>query len=77
MSRPEELIRRAQAGEKDASEQLVQENAGLIWSVAMRFLGRGAEAEGHCEGRSDSLMKSKFQLFASEVGAVGKLWKNF
>ena len=45
MSRPEELIRRAQAGEKDASEQLVQENAGLIWSVAKRFLGRGAEAE--------------------------------
>ena len=45
MSRPEELIRRAQAGEKEASEQLVQENAGLIWSVAKRFLGRGAEAE--------------------------------
>lgn len=45
MSRPEELIRRAQAGEKAASEELVQENTGLIWSVAKRFLGRGAEAE--------------------------------
>ena len=45
MSRPEELIRRAQAGDQAASEQLVQENTGLIWSVAKRFLGRGAEAE--------------------------------
>ena len=45
MSRCEELIRRAQAGDSAASEQLVQENAGLIWSVAKRFLGRGAETE--------------------------------
>ena len=40
-----ELIRRAQAGEKDASQQLVEENAGLIWSVARRFFGRGVEPE--------------------------------
>ena len=45
MSRTEELIRRSQAGEGDATEQLVQENAGLIWSVAKRFLGRGTESE--------------------------------
>ena len=45
MSRPEELIRRAQAGDQEASERLVQENTGLIWSVSKRFLGRGAEAE--------------------------------
>ena len=45
MSRTEELIRRAQAGDESASEQLVQENTGLIWSVAKRFLGRGAETE--------------------------------
>ena len=44
MSRTEELIRRSQAGEGEATEQLVQENAGLIWSVAKRFLGRGTEA---------------------------------
>ena len=41
----EELIRRAQAGDRQATERLVTENAGLIWSVAKRFLGRGAEAE--------------------------------
>ena len=45
MSRPEELIRRAQSGDKEASELLVTENSGLIWAVAKRFLGRGTEAD--------------------------------
>lgn len=45
MSRVEELIARAQAGDREASEALVEENSGLIWSVARRFLGRGAEAD--------------------------------
>jgi len=41
----EELIRRAQNGDKSASEQLITENMGLVWSVARRFIGRGAEAD--------------------------------
>ena len=45
MSRQEELIRRSQQGDKEASELLVSENSGLIWSVAKRFLGRGTEAD--------------------------------
>lgn len=45
MSRLEELISLAQNGDKEASETLVRENSGLIWSVARRFLGRGAEAD--------------------------------
>ena len=45
MTRTEELIAQAQQGDKNASEALVTENAGLIWSVARRFLGRGAEAD--------------------------------
>lgn len=45
MSTQEELIRRAQNGDKNASEQLVTENAGLVWSVARRFIGRGAEPD--------------------------------
>ena len=32
-------------GDREASERLVTQNAGLIWSVAKRFLGRGTEAE--------------------------------
>ncbi|MBQ8835239.1 MAG: SigB/SigF/SigG family RNA polymerase sigma factor [Oscillospiraceae bacterium] len=45
MSRTEELIAQAQQGRRDASEALVEENAGLIWSVARRFQGRGTEMD--------------------------------
>lgn len=45
MSHLEELIARSQAGDSSATEALVEENAGLIWSVARRFLGRGAEPD--------------------------------
>lgn len=45
MSTSEELIVRAQNGDKQASEQLVSENMGLIWSVARRFTGRGTDTE--------------------------------
>ena len=45
MSQTEEYIRLAQQGDQTAKEQLVQENMGLIWSVARRFLGRGTEAD--------------------------------
>lgn len=45
MTHTEELIRLSQAGDKEAGETLVQENSGLIWSVAKRFIGRGAESE--------------------------------
>jgi len=45
MTRQEDLIRLAQEGDEEAKEILVSENAGLIWSVSKRFLGRGTEAE--------------------------------
>lgn len=45
MSHTEDLIARSQNGDAQAKEALVTENAGLIWSVARRFLGRGTEAE--------------------------------
>lgn len=45
MSRQEELIREAQAGDAEAKDTLVRENSGLIWSVAKRFVGRGTETE--------------------------------
>lgn len=45
MSRTEELIARCQAGDRDAGEALITENAGLIWSVTKRFLGRGTEPD--------------------------------
>ena len=45
MSTTEELIALSKAGDKQAGERLVKENAGLIWAVVRRFLGRGAEAD--------------------------------
>ncbi|MBQ9686331.1 MAG: sigma-70 family RNA polymerase sigma factor [Oscillospiraceae bacterium] len=39
------LIRRARDGDKEAKQRLVEENAGLIWSVARRYFGRGAEPD--------------------------------
>ena len=45
MSRLEELLTLAQKGDPDASEALVKENSGLIWSVVRRFQGRGVEGD--------------------------------
>ena len=45
MTRTEDLIKQAQAGSSAAMETLVEENSGLIWAVARRFLGRGTDAE--------------------------------
>ncbi len=45
MTRLEELIAKSQSGDRNASEILVTENSGLIWSVARRFMGRGVEAD--------------------------------
>ena len=46
MSAPqEELIQRSQAGDRAATEQLVVDNSGLIWSVARRYFGRGIDPD--------------------------------
>jgi RNA polymerase sporulation-specific sigma factor len=39
------LLRAAKAGDRAASEKLIVENAGLIWSVARRYFGRGVDAD--------------------------------
>ena len=45
MSRLEELISLAQQGDKQAQEDLVTENTGLIWAIARRYMGRGTDME--------------------------------
>ena len=45
MSRIEELIALAQTGDQTALQQLIEENTGLIWSIAKRFIGRGTEID--------------------------------
>lgn len=39
------LLRRAKDGDREAGEQLVVENTGLIWSIARRYFGRGVEPD--------------------------------
>ena len=39
------LISREHQGDKEARDQLVTENMGLVWSIVRRFLGRGYEGE--------------------------------
>ena len=45
MSRTEKLIALVRDGDPEASEALITENAGLIWSIARRYTGRGTELD--------------------------------
>lgn len=45
MSGALELLRAAQEGDRDACERAVVENAGLIWSIARRYFGRGVDPD--------------------------------
>lgn len=38
-------IRAAKAGDREAAGRLVEENSGLIWSIAKRFFGRGVDPD--------------------------------
>lgn len=38
-------LRAAKAGDRELTGRLVEENAGLIWSIARRFFGRGADPD--------------------------------
>lgn len=38
-------IHAAQSGDREVAGRLVEENSGLVWSVARRFFGRGVDAE--------------------------------
>ena len=58
------LIGRAHQGDKAARDLLFEENTGLIYSVAKRFLGRGVEMEDLFQIGSIGLLKAvdKFDL---------------
>lgn len=45
MNKTEELIVQSQLGDQAALELLLTDNSGLIWSVAKRFVGRGADMD--------------------------------
>ena len=58
------LIRKSHKGDKEAREQIVKENVGLVWCVVRRFYGRGAEPEDLFQIGSIGLLKAidKFDL---------------
>lgn len=58
------LIDRAHQGDKEARDQLVLDNMGLIWSIVRRFQGRGYEMEDLFQIGSIGLMKAidKFDM---------------
>lgn len=39
------LLERAAAGDREAEAQLIEQNSGLIWSIARRYYGRGVEPD--------------------------------
>lgn len=52
------LIGRAHQGDKEARDTLFEENTGLIYSAARRFLGRGVEMEDLFQIGSIGLLKA-------------------
>lgn len=45
MDKNSELVLKAQSGDKNACEEIIRDNSGLIWSVVKRFINRGVESE--------------------------------
>lgn len=52
------LIERSHRGDKEARDTIFKENAGLIYSVAKRFLGRGVDMEDLFQIGSIGLLKA-------------------
>lgn len=52
------LIVQSQQGDKEARDQVVQENLGLVWSVVRRFSGRGYDSEDLFQIGCIGLMKA-------------------
>lgn len=59
-----ELIKRSKEGDKEARNQIVTENIGLVWSIVRRFAGRGHEMEDLFQIGSIGLIKAidKFDI---------------
>jgi len=45
MDKTLELLKFAKEGDQDAKEQLINDNLGLVWAVARRFIGRGHDLD--------------------------------
>ena len=65
-----ELILRAQSGDDEALNELIEDNAGLVWNVVRRFNNRGYELEDlyqlGCMGFVKAIKKFDFD-FGTEL----------
>lgn len=52
------LLRLAQSGDESATQKLMENNAGLVRSIAMRFTGRGVELEDLIQIGSLGMLKA-------------------
>lgn len=69
-----ELLIRAKEGDDRAKEKLIEQNLGLVWSVARRFMGRGYDLEDlfqigcigllKCIDRFDTEYQVQFSTYA-------------
>ena len=59
------LIIKSQQGDKEARDTVFEENAGLVYSVAKRFVGRGVEMEDLIQIGSIGLLKAVDHFNAS------------
>ena len=41
----DELIKRAQNGDEEAMNKIINDNVGLVWNIVKRFLNRGYEKD--------------------------------
>ena len=59
-----ELLKKARAGDRQARDQMVEENVGLVWNIVKRFNGRGYDPEDLFQIGCIGLLKAvdKFDL---------------
>jgi RNA polymerase sporulation-specific sigma factor len=56
------LIEKAQNGDKNATEKIIKENVGLVWSIVKKFSNRGYEADDLFQIGSIGLLKCIYKF---------------
>ena len=64
------LLRRAQAGDEDAREKLIEGNLRLVLSVIQRFVGRGENPDDLFQVGCIGLMKAIANFDVNQGGAL-------
>ena len=75
-----ECIKKAQNGDHEALQKVIEDNQGLIWSIVKRFIGRGFESEDlyqiaslgfiKCIKKFDTNFDVKLSTYIQEDGPI-------